>query len=79
MTRMLGVCQRSWCPACHSPSGPDCPDVSRSKGQARAEERRRWRREADLGDEFAVFAAESLEWAEATMAAGLPSWEYQEQ
>lgn len=28
----------------------------------------------DLGDEFAVFAAESLEWAEATMAAGAESW-----
>ncbi len=79
MARMLGTCQRSWCPACRTGCGLDCPDVSRSKGAERAAEKRQWRREADLGDEFAVFAAESLEWAEATWAAGLASWPYQGQ
>lgn len=61
MPRMLGVCQRPWCPTCRSKGwGLDCPDASRSKGAARAAEKRAWRREVDLGDEFAVFAAESL-------------------
>jgi hypothetical protein len=46
MARMLGVCQRDWCPGCRRPSGIDCPSIARSKGQARAAESRAWRREA---------------------------------
>lgn len=76
MARMLGVCQRSWCPYHRSKGfGLDCPDASRSKRQARSAERRSWRREADvLAEEFAGFAAESLEWAEATFEACAESW-----
>jgi hypothetical protein len=75
MPRMLGTCQRPWCPYHRSKGfGLDCPDVSRCKGAARAAEKRGWRREAALADEFAPFAAESLEWAEATWAAVAESW-----
>lgn len=47
MARMLGVCQRPWCPYCRGPAGLDCPDASRTKRSARAREKRAWRREAD--------------------------------
>lgn len=46
MARMLGVCQKLWCPSCRSPGGLDCPDVSKDKGAARAAEKRQWRWEA---------------------------------
>lgn len=47
MPRMLGVCQRSFCPVHRSRGfGQDCPDVFHSKGAARAAEKRSWRRSA---------------------------------
>lgn len=47
MARMLGVVQRPWCPYHRSHGfGLDCPDASRSKGAARAAEKRAWQREA---------------------------------
>jgi hypothetical protein len=45
MPRMLGVCQRPWCPYCRGPAGLDCADASRSKRAERAREKRAWRRE----------------------------------
>lgn len=46
MARMLGYCQRAWCPYCRNKGfGRDCPDASRSKRAARAAEKREWRRE----------------------------------
>lgn len=71
MARMLGTCQRPWCPYCRAPAGLDCADSSCGKRSARAREKREWRREADLAAEF---AAESLEWAEATFKAGVEGW-----
>ncbi len=49
----------------------DCP-LGHSEWRAR--EKRAWRREADLAAEFAPFAAESLEWAQATFGADAESW-----
>lgn len=46
MARMLGVCQRDWCPQCRRPPGIDCPSASRDKRAERARENRQWRREA---------------------------------
>lgn len=54
MARMLGVCQRSFCPVHRSKGfGLDCADASKSKGQARAAEKRQWRREAAAQDHIA--------------------------
>lgn len=51
MARMLGTCQRSWCPYHRSKGfGLDCPDASQSKGAARAAEKRSWWREAAASD-----------------------------
>lgn len=46
MARMLGVCQRPWCPSCRRPAGVDCCVVARSKKAERAREKSLWRREA---------------------------------
>jgi hypothetical protein len=46
MARMLGYQSRPWCPYHRTHKlGLDCPDSSKSKGQARATEKKRWRRE----------------------------------
>lgn len=34
--RMPGRYAQPWCPICHAPSGPDCPDRSRTPKQTRA-------------------------------------------
>ncbi len=73
MARMLGTCQRPWCPICRTGCGPDCPDVSRSKGATRAAERQQWQREAEA-DEYAAYAAESLELAELAWPAAAEVW-----
>jgi hypothetical protein len=47
MARMLGTCQRPWCPYHRSKGfGLDCPDASCGKRAARSSEKRAWRREA---------------------------------
>lgn len=86
MARMLGYCQRSWCPSCRNKGfGQDCPDVARSKHSQRSREKRALRRaigeevaqlveDDPSGDDFAPFAAESLEWARLTFPAGAESW-----
>lgn len=35
---MLGRVRPSWCPACKTPPGPDCPDIARSPRQVRRAE-----------------------------------------
>lgn len=43
--RMLGSALRSFCPKCRVRCGPDCPDTAaKSKGAARAAEKRQWKR-----------------------------------
>lgn len=75
MARMLGVVQRDWCPICRNGCGPDCPSTARSKGAARAAEKRSWRREAEVsGGEWGEFADEALELAEAAFPATVEAW-----
>jgi hypothetical protein len=33
--RMPGRASPSWCPVCHAPPGPDCPDRGKSPRQVR--------------------------------------------
>lgn len=48
MARMLGTCQRDWCPRCRTAPGIDCPSTARDKRAERKREKRAWRREAGM-------------------------------
>lgn len=76
MARMLGHVQRPWCPYHRNKGfGLDCPDASRSKKAARAAEKQAWRREAEVSEgEWAQFADEALELAEAAFPAAAEAW-----
>lgn len=76
MARMLGVVQRPWCPVHRSHGfGLDCPDASRSKKAARQAEKRAWRREVGVSEaEWAEFADDALELAEAAFPAAAEAW-----
>lgn len=43
--KMLGRKNQPWCPHCHAPPGPDCPNKGRSKRQVKQIENRAWRKD----------------------------------
>jgi hypothetical protein len=45
--KMLGRKNPSWCPVCHAPAGPDCPNRGKTKRQTKRIENRQWRNYAD--------------------------------
>jgi hypothetical protein len=67
--RMLGDVAQSWCPSCHCPPGPDCPDTGKTTRAAKRREQRVQQRSVD--DLVA-------EWRQAAAAAArVPGQEYQ--
>lgn len=46
--RMPGRASQSWCPTCHAPPGPDCPDVAKTPRQVRRQLQRELARDLAL-------------------------------
>lgn len=56
VARMPGNASQSWCPSCHGPPGPDCPDKAKTPRQVR----RALKRELEglvMGDDDEGYAA----------------------
>lgn len=48
LDRMPGRASQPWCPACHAPPGPDCPDTAKTPRQIRRQLQRELARDLAL-------------------------------